>query len=109
MQRLLAAGRLALVLGLSVILVACGQFQVLKARKAFKEANAFYQQQDYKRAAAKYEEVIAADPSLTVALFYLGNSYDQLYKPARQGEPENDAYLTKAMSFYQQAIDNTWP
>ena len=32
MQRLLAAARLALVLGLSVFLVACGQFQVLKAR-----------------------------------------------------------------------------
>jgi tetratricopeptide (TPR) repeat protein len=105
MQRLLAAGRLSLVLGLSVFLVACGQFQVLKARKAFKEANAFYQQQDYRRAAAKYEEVLAADPSLTTALFYLGNSYDQMYKPARQGEPENDAYLTKAIGFYQQAVE----
>jgi len=105
MQRLLAAGRLALVLGLSVFLVACGQFQVLKARKAFKEANAFYQQQDYRKAAEKYEEVLAADPNLTVALFYLGNSYDQLYKPARQGEAENDAYLTKAIGFYQQAIE----
>lgn len=104
MQRLLAAARLALVLGLSVFLVACGQFQVLKARKAFKEANAFYQQQDYRKAAEKYEEVLAADPNLTVALFYLGNSYDQLYKPARQGEPENDAYLTKAIGFYEQAV-----
>ena len=105
MQRLLAAGRLVLVVGLSVILVACGQFNVLKARKAFKEANAFYQQQDYRKAAEKYEEVLAADPNLTVALFYLGNSYDQLYKPARQGEAENDAYLTKAIGFYQQAIE----
>jgi len=104
MQRLLAAGRLVLVVGLSVILVACGQFNVLKARKAFKEANAFYQQQDYKKAAAKYEEVLAADPNLTTALFYLGNSYDQLYKPARQGEAENDAYLTKAIGFYEQAV-----
>ena len=97
------AGRLALVLGLSVTLVGCGQFQTLKAKKAFKEANTLYQQQDYRKAAAKYEEALAADPNLTVALFYLGNSYDQLYKPSRQGEAENDAYLTKAISFYEQA------
>jgi tetratricopeptide (TPR) repeat protein len=99
------AGRLALVLGLSVVLVGCGQFQMLKARKSFKEANGFYQQQDYKKAAAKYEEALAADPKLTVALFYLANSYDQMYKPARQGEPENDAYLQKAVKFYQEAAE----
>jgi tetratricopeptide (TPR) repeat protein len=42
---------------------------------------------------------------LTAALFYLGNSYDNLYKPARAGEPENDALLTKALDYYQQAYE----
>jgi tetratricopeptide (TPR) repeat protein len=52
-----------------------------------------------------YEEAIAADPDLTVAYFYLGNSYDQLYKPARAGEPENDAFLAKAIANYELAAE----
>jgi len=86
-------------------LVACGQFNVLKGRKAFKEANAFYAQQDYKKAAEKYAEALGNDPNLSVAYFYLGNSYDNMYKPARQGEAENDALLQKAIDNYQLAAD----
>ena len=100
-----AAGRLALVLGLASTLVACGQFQTLKARKHFKDANALYQQQEYRKAAAAYEEALKADPDLTTAYFYLGNSYDNLYKPARQGEAENDAFLQKAIENYQLAAE----
>ena len=32
-----------------------------------------------------------ADPDLNQAYFYLGNWYDNLFKPSRRGEPENDA------------------
>jgi tetratricopeptide (TPR) repeat protein len=105
MERHSAAGRLALVLGLACAVAACGQFQALKARKHFKDANSLYQQQDYKKAAAQYEEALKADPELTTAYFYLGNSYDNLYKPARQGEAENDAYLQKAIENYQRAAE----
>ena len=35
------------------------------------------------------------------AYFFLGNSYDNLYKPARKGEAENDAFLTKAIENYK--------
>jgi tetratricopeptide (TPR) repeat protein len=79
------AGRLVLVIAVACSVAACGWVEELKARKAFKEANALYQRQEYKAAAARYEEAIAADPNLTVAYFYLGNSYDQMYKPARAG------------------------
>jgi tetratricopeptide (TPR) repeat protein len=85
--------------------VGCQQFQNLKAKKAFKDANVLYQQQDYRRAAHAYEEAIAADPNLAVAYFYLGNSYDNLYKPARVGEAENDGYLTKAIENYKLAAE----
>ncbi|MBI2833520.1 MAG: tetratricopeptide repeat protein [Acidobacteria bacterium] len=88
---------------LSLSVVACGQFGNLKARKLFKDANALYRMQEYKRAAGKYEEALQADPNLTTAYFYLGNSYDQLYKPSRQGEKENDEYLTKAVDNYKKA------
>lgn len=82
-------------------LTACGQVATLQARKAFKDANGFYQQQDYKKAADKYEEVVQADPNLTDVYFYLGNSYDNLYRPSRKGEPANDELLTKAIANYK--------
>ena len=52
-----------------------------------------------------YEEAIAQDPELSVAYFYLGNSYDNLFKPTRKGEPENDGYLTKAIENYTKAAE----
>jgi tetratricopeptide (TPR) repeat protein len=92
-------------MGFAVSLVACGQVGKLQGKKAFKEANGLYQQQEYQRAAERYEEAIHADPELSVAYFYLGNSYDNLYKPSRKGEAQNDAYLTKAIENYKLAAD----
>jgi len=98
---------LAVVLGLSLVTVGCGKssFASLKAKKAFQDANVLYQQQDYKRAAEKYEEVLQADPDLVTAYFFLGNSYDNMYKPSRVGETENDAYLQKAIENYKISAD----
>ncbi|MDE3154239.1 MAG: tetratricopeptide repeat protein [Acidobacteriota bacterium] len=86
-------------------LVACAKIGQLKAMKSFKDANALYQQQEYKRAAALYEDAVANDPTMGQAWFFLANSYDNLYKPSRKGEAENDAYLTKAVAGYQKAAD----
>jgi tetratricopeptide (TPR) repeat protein len=93
------------VAGLSLSLVGCAQVAKLKARKAFKEGNSLYTQQEYKRAAAKYEETIENDPSFAAAYFFLGNSYDNLYKPSRKGDATNDAYMTKAVEFYKKSAD----
>jgi tetratricopeptide (TPR) repeat protein len=93
-----------------VALSACGQLANLQARKAFKDANVSYQSQNYVEAAAKYEEVVAdpsvaGDPNLVHAYFFLGNSYDNQYKPARRGEPANDDLLTKAIENYKIAVE----
>ena len=40
-------------------------------------------------------------PEAITAYFFLGNSYDNLYKPARKGEAENDTILTKAIENYK--------
>lgn len=93
------------VAGLGLASAGCGQLNMLKAKKAFKEANTFYAAQDYRRAAERYEEAVHSDPSLTAAYFYLGNSYDNLFRPSRMGEPENDAYLTKAIENYKKAAE----
>lgn len=94
---------LALVVALAAGMVGCSQYGKLQAKRAFKDANVLYQQQEFKKAAALYEEAIANDPALSVAYFYLANSYDNLFKPSRKGEPENDAYLTKAVEYYKLA------
>jgi tetratricopeptide (TPR) repeat protein len=104
-RRFWRAATLATLMGFAVSVVACGQVGKLQGKKAFKEANVFYVQQEYKKASDRYEEAIKADPELSVAYFYLGNSYDNLYKPSRKGEPENDGYLTKAIENYKLAAD----
>src|SRR5262249_37114723 len=83
----------------------CAKVGQLKAMKSFKAANQADQQQDYKKAAQLYEDTVAADPEMASAYFYLGNSYDQQFKPSKKGEPDNDAFLTKAAQNYQTAAE----
>jgi tetratricopeptide (TPR) repeat protein len=97
--------RLVLVVGLLLPLTSCAWFEELKAVKRFKEANILYQRQDYRNAVAAYEEVIAGDPDMIIAYFYLANSYDNLYKPSRRGEAENDAFLDRAVAHYKTAAE----
>jgi predicted Zn-dependent protease len=100
-RRFWAASLVVALAAFSLTFVGCGQVNKLKAKKAFKEANAFYQQQDYKKAAERYEEVAANDDSLSGVYFFLGNSYDNLFKPSRKGEAQNDEYLAKAVEAYK--------
>lgn len=96
------------VVGLSVAATGCGRWSLssLKAQKAYKEANDRYKAQDWRSAAEKYEYALAQDPSRTEIYFFLGNSYDNLYKPARAGEPENDATIQKAIDNYNKAVEH---
>jgi tetratricopeptide (TPR) repeat protein len=106
--RTTSAAATALVLTMSLGAGGCGKysFTALKAQKAYKEGNDRYRAQDYKAAAAKYEQALQSDPNKSEIFFYLGNSYDNLYKVSRKGEPENDAYIQKAIQYYQKAADN---
>ena len=93
---------------LVLAMAGCGRMGQLKGMKSFKAANQAYQQQDYKAAAALYEQTVQAapdDPKLAAAYFYLGNSYDNQFKPSKKGEPANDAFLTKAIENYQIAAE----
>lgn len=98
-----------LVAGLGAATAGCGKYSYsnLKAMKAFKDANVAYQAQDWKKAVDRYEDAIEANPELNAGgvtpYFFLANSYDNLYKPARAGEPENDAYIQKAIEYYKVA------
>ena len=99
---------MAMVLGMSLAPAGCGRYswQALKGQKAWKDANEAYRAQDWKRASEKYEYALAQDAELfKQAYFFLGNSYDNQYKPARAGEPANDATIQKAVENYAKAAD----
>jgi tetratricopeptide (TPR) repeat protein len=108
-----ASAPLALVLGLSMLAAGCGKYSwgTLSAVKNFKDGNLLYAQKDWKKAAEKYEAVVSHEdsfdklPQLATAYFFLGNSYDQLYKPAKVGDANNDAYIQKAIANYRKAAD----
>jgi len=95
----------ALIAALAVTAAGCGQINMLKARMALKDAHTAYQQQDYRGAIARYEEAIAADPTQTEAYFYLGNSYDNMYRPTRRGEAANDELIENAVANYKKAVE----
>ena len=94
---------LAVIVTVGMALTGCGQVNRLRARQAVKDANPLYQGGDYKGAAEKYEEALQLDPALGDIYFFVGNSYDNLYKPARKGEAANDQNLTKAIENYKKA------
>jgi tetratricopeptide (TPR) repeat protein len=104
---------MALFLGLGIATAGCGKYSwgTLSAVKSFKDGNLLYAQKEWKKAADKYEAVVAHEdsfdklPQLATAYFFLGNSYDQLYKPAKQGDANNDAYIQKAIANYRKAAD----
>jgi tetratricopeptide (TPR) repeat protein len=104
---------LAAVAALAMAATGCNQYNGLKAKRTFRDANGMYQASDYKAASAKYEEVVALDEDtlhqfhLEPAYFFLANSYDNMYRSAKKGDAANDAFMTKAVDYYKKdaAID----
>ncbi len=90
------------------VAVGCAKVGKVQAMRSLKEANKAYQSQDYKKAADLYAEAISQapdDPDISSAYFFLGNSYDNQWKPSKKGDPANDALLTKAVDNYEKAAD----
>ena len=111
MNKRSSAAYLALFIGLSVTLAGCGYLNQVRAMKAFKDGNKAYAASDWRVAAAKYEEAAEMTASDTTCewcpaiYFYLANSYDNMYRPARKGEAANDALLQKAVDNYKLASE----
>lgn len=98
----------SLAVGLTIVAgstAACGKIGEVKAMFKFKQANQAYQGQFYDRSAELYEETIEANPNNNIVYFYLGNSYDNLYKPSEKGRAENDALMEKAVENYTLAVE----
>ena len=59
MRKFLSQGILfAVVVAVGVAATGCSQYNGLKAKRTFRDANGLYQGSDYKAAAAKYEQVV---------------------------------------------------
>lgn len=99
------AAVVALVLAAAVMAGGCGQVGKIKAKMAVKKGNPAYTAQDYRTAAGYYEEALKQDPSMTDLYFFLGNSYDNMYRPAKKGDATNDSYLTKAVENYKKGSE----
>ncbi|ODS53564.1 MAG: hypothetical protein ABS36_13070 [Acidobacteria bacterium SCN 69-37] len=101
------ARMIVLVAGLAVATSACGKYSLssIRSLKAFKDGATLYQKGDYPGAAAKLEESLSFNPDFGFSYFYLGNSYDNMYRPVRKGEAANDALLPKAAENYRLAVD----
>lgn len=97
--------RLVLVAVVALSAASCHYVDQLRALRVIKEAHTQYQRADYERAAELYEEVLENDPNLVEAYFYLANSYDQQFRPALRGEPENDRLLDLAIEHYIESAE----
>ena len=86
-------------------LVGCSQVGQLQAMRSFKAANQAYGSQDWAKASTLYEEAVKEYPELSVAYFYLANSYDNQFRPGRKGEAANDALLERAIANYKTASE----
>jgi tetratricopeptide (TPR) repeat protein len=100
------AVQFALVAVLGLAVSGCGYVNMFQAQLAFREANQAYASGNYAVAAEAYEEVLALNPDLTPAYFFLANSLDQQYRPARRGEPENTRLLDEAIANYRTAAEH---
>ncbi len=96
-----------LVTALGLAAAGCGKYSIsnLRATQALQTGNMQYQRGDWQAAIQEYTRAVNFNPDLGFAYFFLGNSYDNLYKPTKRGEPENDAYLDKAVQNYELAIE----
>ena len=97
---------LGLTVGLGTV-AGCGRYSIsnLRAVKAFKDGSDAYKKSDFAKASQLFEESISHLGDQGAVYFFLANSYDQQWKPARKGEPANDAFMEKAVQNYQLAID----
>ena len=97
-----------MVVGVGVATAGCGRYSIgaLKAQKAYKEANDLYRAPTGRRPPRSTNTCSQKDPPASEVYFFLGNSYDNAYKPSRAGEPENDAYIQKAIENYRKAAEH---
>ncbi len=94
-------------------LTGCGvadKWNMLKSRRAFKQANQAYGSKQYPQAIEFYNQTLEIDPNpdprvLVTTYFYRGSSNHLQYKPYTLDDPENEAYLDAGIENYEVALE----
>jgi tetratricopeptide (TPR) repeat protein len=89
------------------------QINMLKARRAFQDANVQYTNKEYEAAIHEYERVLELDPNgdprvIIPTHFYLGSSHHLLFRPTSK-EPDNLAHMDEAVEHYTMALEQAQP
>ncbi len=96
---------------LVTLLPFAGGCSKVQAKAAFKDGNKAYQGENFKGAIEEYEIAVAKDPNYTEAWFYLGSSYQALFRPGKD-DPANKERIAKAVEYFQKSLEtnpNTTP
>ncbi len=88
-MKLRLIGVAMVVAALAVSASGCGRYSIsnIRSLKAFQDANNLYKKGEYKSAIERYEASLKFNPELGFAYFFLGNSYDNLYKSGQERRP----------------------
>jgi tetratricopeptide (TPR) repeat protein len=89
--------------GLVPVLAVTGCARV-RSRAAMKDGNKDYKEENFKRAVIDYGRAVQLDPNFAEAWFYLGSSYQALYRPGKD-TPENRELLEKAIEAYKKSLE----
>jgi tetratricopeptide (TPR) repeat protein len=76
----------------------------VRAKAAFKDGNKEYKAENFKKAIEEYTAAVEADPNFAEAYFFLGSSYQALYRPGKE-DAENLDRLEKAIQSFQKSLE----
>jgi tetratricopeptide (TPR) repeat protein len=77
----------------------------VQAKAALKDGNKLYKEENFKKAIDEYENAVRLAPDMPEAHFYLASSYQALFRPGKEQDPDNAARLEKAIEHYQKALE----
>ena len=75
----------------------------VRAQAAFKDGNKFYKEENFKKAIEEYTQAVEYVPEFPEALFFLGSSYQALFRPGNE-TPENVERIDKAIEFFDKSL-----
>jgi tetratricopeptide (TPR) repeat protein len=76
----------------------------VRAKAAFKDGNKFYKEENFKKAIEEYSQAVEYDPGYSEAYFYLGSSWQALFRPGND-TPENLERLDKAVEYFTKSLE----
>jgi tetratricopeptide (TPR) repeat protein len=76
----------------------------VRAKASFKDGNKEYKAENFKKAIEEYSAAVEYDPGFAEAHFFLGSSYQALYRPGKD-DAENVQRLENAIASFQKSLE----